>query len=256
VEPYFVRSGVFDHLRLAVDLAISDRLTGHLETGMFLRKQQRFVEGIYPDRLGTGGLGDTTFGLTMRLLRDLGRGLDAAVNVGFKIPVGNHRTRREGAILPLDVQPTSGAFGGAIGVFGSKSYPLKRVTLFGVTRVEFGTRNPEGYQSGRLVATAFFLSKNVSPVLDLTIQIRAERRARDRRPSGRVPTSGSQKVFLAPMTILHFGLRNAVSIQADIPVLQYYRREQLATSWGATVTFIRSFARPVAPQFGTGGPKF
>ena len=251
ISPFFVETGYFNHARVGFSHGISDRWTIDAEATYFINKVQNYVDGIIPSRRKGYGLGDVSFVANYKLFGKRWRYWEVTSGVGLKIPVGTHEQRNEGALLPLDVQPTTGAVDFIHTLFLYKGYPAHGLRFFLTNRVVVRNENTEGYRYGNLYATSIFGSYNLGLRWDATLQLRSEIRGRDVRPEGEIPVTGSQRFFVTPQ--ISYSLNQSLSLTAlvDLPVYQYYNREQLANTFVVGIGVIKKFTP--APPVGIRG---
>lgn len=240
-SPYFVKAGYFNHASVGFFYGISDRLTIDAEATYFINKVQKYVEGIFPARRKGYGLGDVSFVVNYKLFGKRWRWWEVTSGIGLKIPAGTHRQKNEGALLPLDVQPTTGAVDFIHTLFLYKGYPAKKLRFFLTNRIELRNENAEGYRYGNLYATSFFVSYNLGLRWDATLQVRSEFREKDVRPTGKIPVTGSRKFFVAPQISYSFNQTFSLTALVGLPVYQYYNREQLASTYGVGIAVIKKF---------------
>lgn len=109
VDPIFVEGGFFHHISLNGAYAVSDRVTVESEVTYFAGKVQEYVDGALPSSRKGFGLGDWSAMVNVNLFRNRRTRWELTSGIGLKYPLGTYRQAREGALLPLDVQPTTGA---------------------------------------------------------------------------------------------------------------------------------------------------
>ena len=246
ISAFFVETGFFNHVSVGFSHGISDRWTIDAEATYFVNKVQNYVDGIIPSRRKGYGFGDVSFVANYKLFGERWRYWEVTSGVGLKIPVGTHEQRNEGALLPLDVQPTTRAVDFIHTLFLYKGYPAHGLRFFLTNRVEVRNANTEGYRYGNLYTTSLFASYNLGLHWDATLQLRSEIRGGDVRPDGAIPVTGSQKIFVTPQ--ISYSLNQSLSLTAlvDLPVYQYYNREQLANTFAVSIGVIKKFT-PAPP---------
>ncbi len=242
--PYFVKSGYFNYAGFLLSHAISDRLTIDLESGYFLNKIQRYVNGILPSEKRGFGITDLSITPKINLLRK--NNWEITAGIGLKIPVGPYDGKFDGAIAELDIQPSSGATDFNFTLFISKEYLEKKLRFFLYNQIALKGTNPLYYKYGNLYSTAIFGSYSFSPRFDLIFQVRNELRAKDERPSQnppyateKIPISGSDKLFIVPQLNFSGDQTWSLSILVDFPTYQYYNEQQLANSYAITLVFVK-----------------
>ena len=241
VDPNFVEGGFFHHISLSGAYAVSDRVTVESEVTYFASKVQDYVDGALPASRRGSGLGDWSATINVNLLRDHRTRWELTSGIGLKYPLGTYRQERDGALLPLDVQPTTGAVDFRHSLFLYKGFLETGFRLFAVNHVDVKTANPDGYRYGNLLSTSVFGSFHVGLRWDAALQVRSEIRARDQRQSGPVPVTGSTKLFLSPQLSHAVSQALVVTTLVDIPIYQYYRGAQLGSTIGFSIGLIRRF---------------
>jgi len=241
VEPYFVKAGFYQFSRLSFSYGVSSRLTIDTEVAYFIKKAQKYVDGILPTQRSGRGISNAAFSINFQLYRDLLHRWEITSGVGLKAPIGSYRHRGEGGLLPLDIQPTTGGYDFIHSLFFYHAVPVTKLGLFLTNRTEFKGTNRDGYKFGDLLVTSVFATYEVDIHWGGVLQLRSEKRWRDRRPTGSVPTTGSLKFFITPQINYLVGESVVISGLVDIPVYQYYNREQLGNSYALSLAIIKKF---------------
>lgn len=249
VDPYFVKNGYFNHIGINLSYAISNRLTTEFETGYFINKTQTYIEGILPIKKQGYGITNVTFIANINLFRNINKDFELTTGLGFKYPIGSfNRITYQGAILPLDIQPSTGAADFIHTLFIYKEYLEKHWRFFITNRIEIKGINPDGYNYGNLYATSLYVSFNLSYRWNLIMQLRNEIREKDERPAQtppyekqKIPVSGSKKIFISPQLSYSFSQNFNISVITDSPVYQYYYEEQLASSFAFSIILSKMF---------------
>jgi hypothetical protein len=144
-------------------------------------------------------------------------------------------------LLPLDVQPTTGGHDFIHTIFIYRLMRSVGLGLFLTNRFELKGINRDGYRVGDLLSTSFFVTREFGIHWGGIVQLRSERRSLDRRPTGEVPTSGSQKFFLTPQVNYSIGKSVFISGLVDVPIYQNYNLEQLGNSYAFSIAIIKKF---------------
>lgn len=249
MDPYFVKNGYFNHIGINLSYAISNRLTIEFETGYFINKTQTYIEGILPAKKQAYGITNITFIANINLFRSANKDFELTTGLGFKYPIGSfNRLSYQGAILPLDIQPSTGAADFIHTLFIYKEYLEKHWRFFFTNRTEIKGTNPDRYNYGNLYATSLFVSYGLSYRWNLIMQLRSEIREKDERPAQtppyekqKIPVSGSKKIFISPQLSYSFSQKFSISVITDFPVYQYYNEEQLASSFAFSIILRKIF---------------
>jgi len=247
-EPYFVETGYFNHTGFLFAYGVSNRVTLEIESGYFISKGQSYVEGIIPAKKKGYGLTNISFTPKVMLLNK--NDWEITMGLGLKYPIGAYNKAFNGAIAELDIQPSTGAVDYIHTLFISKEYLAKHLRFFLYNRVEIKTANPLQYKYGNLYSTSFYMSYSASFRWDLITQVRSEIRSKDERPGQvspydiqKIPISGSKKVFIAPQINYNINESMNISILVDLPIYQYYNKQQLASSYSMLLSITKKFKK-------------
>lgn len=197
------------------------------------------------ERVGSG-LGDVSLFAQGRILPLQGiKPLDVSVGVGLKLPTGRHAKQTDGVLLPLDLQPGTGATDLLLTSYGQYyGWPGWNVFAGHVWRVT-GT-NDEGYRFGNELQMFGGVIRQVRSIWSLTLDVRYRHAAADSRAFGaRVPSTGNDRLFLGPGTAIKIGNRGpSLLASVLIPVYERVEGTQLGTSLGLNLALQTRFASP------------
>jgi hypothetical protein len=169
-------------------------------------------------------------------------------SAGAKIPFSRELQWSENNVkLPVEVQPTIGAFGAVFGASFVKEQSGKGLRYFFTNRVETNAPNRENYRLGTSVYNSLYVSKHLmQPWLKdnwtAILQLRNEIRTPDKVEGKVKESSGSTLFFIAPQ--LNFVLKEEwyLSGMVDIPVYQHFKGTQLGAGVGFTFIVSRTFS--------------
>lgn len=251
-EAVFIQDGRYAWLGSILSYGLNKRLTLEAETGYFLLKTQTYIPGIIPNRLTGRGLTDLNLQLRVNLWRDIQREIEISVGTGIKAPLGSYQSQFQGATLPRDLQPTTGAFEWTQSLFLYKGWLARHIRLFGTLRGEWKGQSPDAYRFGHFLTSSLFVSWSPLARWSFILQGRGEWRGRDTRPlSGngidlgndreQVLPTGSRKYFLIPQISYQFSPDWQLSLLVDMPLYQWYHDRQLATTTAVTLSLSHSW---------------
>jgi len=248
MEPYFVKTGYFNYVGIRLVMALSNRLITEMETGYFINKVQSYTAGIIPQKKQGYGITNISFIAKLNLFRSKKKDFEITSGIGIKFPMGSfNKLKYQGGILPLDIQPSTGAADLIHTLFIYKEILEKHWRFFLSNRIEIKGTNPDGYNYGNLYATSIFASYNKSR-LYVIMQLRSEIREKDERPAQtlpyekiKIPVSGSRKIFISPQ--ISYSIKQTLIISGiiDIPVYQYYNKQQLGSSYAFSLNISKKF---------------
>lgn len=251
-EEDFIDNGNYNYLGSVVAYGLLKRLTLELDIGYMFNKTQNYVPGITPKTLIGRGLTDVNFSTRFNLYRNLVSDWEVSSGLGIKIPLGKFEQTYQDAILPPDLQPTTGSFDFFHTLFLYKGFVKKHVRLFLINRIELKRQNRAFYKYGNLYTTSFFTSYSVGVHWVFLMQLRTEIRARDTRPETgtglpaqiddreKIIPTGSQKLFVVPQ-VTYILKSWTFSTLVDIPAYQYYNDKQLASTVAVSVSVSKKF---------------
>lgn len=258
----FVDRGSFRFSGITLAYGLFKKITIESEIGYFLSKKQEYNTSLGKKELIGTGLSDLAFIGKYRIVSASASQFELTAGVGYKMPVGQHQQRNEnGILLPIDVQPTSGAHGYLGTLFLYKGFIEKKLRFFLTSRVQitpydvvFSEVVPDKYyRFGNFYTTSLFTSYSLTHRWSMVLQARHEYRTKDiykfEGDAGyrTYESSGGQKIFIVPQVI--FEIRQGFNASAifDFPVYQFYNQKQLATAYAGAFTLSKAFdfSRPV-----------
>ena len=240
-----IRNANYNYTGTIMGYGVANKVTLETELGYFINKTQNYNTDPRYSLRGSG-VSTGVFSVRYSLFKDDEKRFFISSSLGAKVPFSTRPLSRDGVELPVEVQPTLGAFGMVIQGFIVKEQPITGTRYFLTGRMEVNSRNRQEYKLGTSVFTSFFVSKHLMfPWLkgDWTaiLQLRNETRGVDRTMAGVKESSGSTIFYLVPQVNHSIKEKWNVSLMADLPVYQYLNGIQLATRYGITLTFTREF---------------
>lgn len=254
--PSFVDKGSFNFSGIALAYGLHNRLTLESELGYFLSKKQEYNTITGKQVMVGKGLSDLALIGKYKLISKPHDQFELTVGGGYKIPVGQYQQRNQsGILLPIDIQPSSGAYGFLGTLFLYKGYAEKKLRFCLTSRMQVITQDvvfneiipAKYYRFGDFYTTSFFAFYGLSHRWSMVLQARHEYRTRDiYKFSGDAEyrvygSSGGQKVLIIPQVVFEVRQGLNASMMFDIPVYQYYNQKQLATAYAGTITLSKTF---------------
>jgi hypothetical protein len=219
------------------------KLTLETEWGYFFNKTYHFNVPAGTDLSGCGFYNTVVSG-KFRIFTDYARRFYISGSVGAKIPLMLEPKVKNGITLPVDLQPSSNAFGSVLQLFFVKENSESGMRYFLISRYEYNLPNRNDYRLGYAFLTSFFVSKHLPDHWlpgDWTaiIQLRNESRAPNRREGMTEVATGGTIFLLSPQVNYNILEKWNVSLILDIPVYQYLNGIQLAYNYAITVNLSR-----------------
>jgi hypothetical protein len=240
-----IKNANYNYAGSIIGYGLADKITIESEVGYFFNKTQNYNLDPAYSLIGSG-FSTGVFSLKYALLKDNTRRFFISSSLGAKIPFSMHPISRDGVELPVEVQPTIGAFGTVLQLFMVKEEPVSGVRYFLTGRMEINSKNKQDYKLGTSVFTSLFFSKHLmfswlKGDWTAILQLRNEIRSKDKTVNGWKESSGSTIFYLAPQINYTLKEKWNVSLMVDLPVYQYFNGIQLATKYGITLNLARDF---------------
>jgi len=237
-----IEKAFYNYLSASVGYGLTWKTSVELETGYFFNKTQDY--NLAPGyRLSGHGLSNFILSVKHSLYSNPFKRIYITGSAGAKIPSSQKLQWDNNVKLPVEVQPTIGAFGAVFTSSFVKENSETSMRYFLTNRTELNGSNKEGYRPGTSVYTSFYISRHLrAPWLKdnwtAIVQIRNEIRSPDKISGRTKESSGSTLFFVAPQ--LNYVLKDNwyLSAMVDLPVYQNFKGTQLGASPG--ITFIIS----------------
>ena len=249
----FIDNGNFNFIGFDLRLNLTNRIRFNIGTGYFVNKTQNYVQGILPKKQVGNGISDINTSLLFKLKRIKNKvGIEIYSGIGIKIPIGSYKTTYEGAILPFDLQPTTGAFDVIHKVIAINYLKSRKSKFIFDNRFDFKGMNKDLYRYGVYDKLSISYVRTLKNKMFLLGGIFYEYRARDTQPNTgfgipfknnreHVITSGSHKIYLNGSYGINLKTNLSMWLFASVPVFQYYNGKQLGNSILVNFTIRKNF---------------
>ncbi|MBN2776122.1 MAG: hypothetical protein JXR36_00675 [Bacteroidales bacterium] len=239
-----INKAFYNYLSMSVGYGLTWKTSLELETGYFINKTQ--VYNLEPNyRLTGNGLSNFVLLLKQSLYTDPFNRIYITGAAGAKIPSSQSLQWDNNVKLPVEVQPTIGAFGAVFTSSFVKENSGTSMRYFITNRTEINGSNKEDYKLGTSVYTSLYVSRHLRvPWLKdkwtAIFQLRNEIRSIDKINGVKKESSGSTLFFVVPQ--LNYVLKDNwyISAMVDIPVYQYFNGTQLGADSGFTFIVSRT----------------
>jgi hypothetical protein len=230
---------------------IHKRLTIETETGYFINRTVNYSQHIQLPVYSQSGHGFSHFVLSLKtpLYEGQKHPLNWAVSGGMKAPLQFKNKTKNGIELPVDVQPSTMAWGVVLQSFLLFENSFKGLRYFMINRYEYNFPNINDYLWGQAIFTSLFVSKHLyfnAPFMSenwtAILQLRHEMRTHDynyKLENSKVKGSGSQLVYIVPQLNYTIQEKWNISILADMPIYKYYNETQLSHDFAITFNLTR-----------------
>jgi hypothetical protein len=236
----------YNYLSASVGYGFTNKFTLEAESGFFINKTQAYnVQSGY--RLRGWGLNSLTLLGKFNLFSNFEKRSYLALAGGVKIPCRRNMQTVNHVQLPIEIQPSSGAFGLVLHASWVKEYSRNGMRFFVTNRTEVSGANIDGYRIGPSTFSSVFISKHLMahwiPGHWTTIfQIRNEIRGKDWTGEAYKQSSGSVLFFLAPQLNYSHKEKLNFSFILDVPVFQNFNGTQLGAGLGGTFSISQTIS--------------
>lgn len=210
--------------------------------GYFLKKAEHY--NLANLRSDNGyGWSDLSLGMRALLWRGTGSGRQFYGALGVTIPSGQFDLVRNDVKLPVQLQPSAGAFKYRAALQFIEPVPALKTDFFAQADAEMASwirSDHFEYKYGNYYTLTLGGYHALTGYLTVGLQARGELRERSQRDLAvTLESTGFRQVSLIPMVSVRLPYRLTVAFLPQLPVYRYYNGIQLASSWSGTfsVTF-------------------
>lgn len=221
------------------------KLTLETEWGYYLDKTFHYnLTPVYT--LRGSGFTNTVISSKFSLYTDYQKRLYLSGSAGIKIPLTRKLKEVDGVTLPVDLQPSTNAFGTVFQLFFVKENSESGMRYFFISRFETNRQNINDYRLGNAVFTSMFVSRHlpdhwIKGDWTVILQLRNEFRTKNKRGEITEEYTGGNIFLLSPQINYRLKEKWNFSLIFDIPVYQYYNGIQLAYNYAFMVNLTRDF---------------
>jgi len=243
----------YNFTSLVLGYGITKRISVENETGYFINKVNHLNDTSL-ERLAKKGYGfsngvfSVKYGLYISPIKET----EISIGLGFKYPFTTNALVIDNVRLPLEVQPSSRAFGFVGHLIMKKGFSNYGLNLFLINRFETNLQNPDKYTVGDLNITTLIISKKIVTNFIGMLQFRNEYKKTDKSkiPNDRLLSQGSNVVYCIPTLTYFVGGKWVLSAFADIPLYKYYKGDvdyivgtggQISSKYSIGISLARDF---------------
>ncbi len=226
----------FNYTNLNIAYGLTHRMSIEVDAGYFLNKTQILKDPVGYVRKGFG-FSAATINLKYCLYNDLPNQFEATAGVGFKIPLATELQYDGSVPLPVEIQPSTGAYGYVFQLFFNKGFSEHKFRIFNINRIEYNQKNKFDYRYGAFMINSLFFSKQIIDKLAFVLEFRNEWKQQDKevniftKQTVETINTGNHNIIVSPR--LSYSFKNAWFISAlyDIPVYRNYIGTQMALDY-------------------------
>lgn len=242
-----IEKSFYNYSSLSLTYGVNWRLTLHGEMGYFFNKVQDVNLSEGQERISASGAGDLALSGRYDLLKKkLVNENQLVVSLGGRLPVGAFSEEQDGVVIPISLQPSSGALKINSGLFYShkkKDFPVGWSSYLFIEWSNTIEKDFLVYKYGNLylAEVSAFYSKNQKFVGVLSGKV--EVREKDERENQQeIDATGSWVFYLKPQ--LQVGLAKTLQLItfAEVPVYKYTNGSQLTNLFSFQVGIRNAFS--------------
>lgn len=240
-NPLLVRQSNFVYQGLNLSYGIIKGLAAEIDIGYFYLKDQTLINDYY---MKGYGLSNGTFMLKAGIFKSDSARLEISGGIGLKFPFSAKSLYIDNVRLPIDLQPSTHAFGVAGQLFLRKVLIPYRMSLYFINRYEYNFKNADEYRFGDRFRSSLVLEGNISRKFGAMFQARFEYGGYDYdfNQNKRFEHSGSIIVFASPLILYSIAQTWHLSLSADFPVYKYYNGAQLGNKYSIALNLTKDFS--------------
>ncbi|MCU0370987.1 MAG: hypothetical protein MUC31_06200 [Bacteroidales bacterium] len=243
IEVPLIEKSYYDYQSLSVSYGVLKWMNVGAEIGYFYNKTQVLEPVQGDDEIRAHGLGD--MGITIRFLpfKTLRKTDQFIVSGGVRIPLGEFNEQIDGVIVPVSLQPSSGALKLNSSMYYSKVTAGRKLLLNSFALFEYSNTIEEGYfiyKYGNFLQLSTGLQYNLNRHFTLLLNLKYEFRGQDQRENEEtVESSGSHLVLINPQITCNVKHGWSIMLLSDLPVYKYVNGEQLTNSYAVQVSLYK-----------------
>jgi len=221
-----------------VGFGITKKLSVDADMVYYINRVQEFDLGSAgTSQLAGNGPSSITFSGRYNFIKNTEKNFEFTGGIGFKSPWTREPQVINSVELPLDVQPSNGAYGMTIRSFLFKEFHKSEINLFVVNAVTINGTNIKQFKDGSTFLTGVFLSKTYFEKISAILQFRNEYRTYAYRYGKRIASSGGHRYLLVPQVNYTFKEFYNISVLYEFPLYQYFFGTQLRDRYAVSVNF-------------------
>ena len=240
----------YNYVGILLALGLTPRITLESESGYFPFKtvfySRKYTLPYY--EITGSGYSNFTPSLKFLIFANNEKRIFLSASVGVKVPFSREFIIKDNVELPVDVQPSTGAYGMVAQMYLMKENSFKSYRMFSITRYEQNGENEKKYRFGSSFMQSLFYSKHLylanTPFPEnwtAIIQARYEFRNMNKMRNELVTGTGGYAVFISPQLNYTIKEKWNVSVSGEFPVYQFLNNKQLGRGWAVLLNVTSDF---------------
>lgn len=227
------KSSAYDFSGIQLSYGITQRFTIDHNIGYFFRKEFRYNDKLQDDLAPTGkGLSNGIVGFRYLVSKGEVSGIQLSGGASLKYPFSTEMKSVNGVVLPVELQPSTRAFGYILQAAAAKYFVVSGMSAVVQHMYEHNFPDPKNYSYGSVHTTTLAVSKQFLGKFTAVAALRNEYKSSDETPGSiSIASQGSNLLFFAPRVDYMINQHFSVSAFGDVPVYKYYFGEQLSVHY-------------------------
>ncbi len=245
VEMPSMKNSYFDFLNFTAIYGITNRWSIHTEAGYFINKVQNLRIQNQDRQIKAHGFGDIGVNARYDVYQSFNPSVRWIVSGGVRFPVGAFNEEMNGAMIPVALQPSSGAFKYNANSYTSYQFPNTRFGIFTFIMFEYSSTIRKDFlvhRYGNYFQLAFAGTFQASDNIFIIGRLWGEWRGQDIRDDQySVISSGSNLILFSPRVFLNFQENWQFISTIDIPLYKNVNGYQLTKFGSLQIGLSHSF---------------
>lgn len=237
--PGKIRKAKYDFMNLGVGYGITKRLTLQAQLGYYIQKSEDYKLAIFPDAKASG-IGDLSLTASYAAYQNLQKGIEVVPFLMVKFPVGKFDCENAGVKLPISMQPSSGSYKYAGGVYFyanlSKHWYITSYNLYEYAQRIQSTNFDYQYGGLLYLNAASYYKANKS--FSVGLQLGYEYMGRAKSDKEILVGTSYQNLKLTPQILYKLNRQIQLIYMVDIPVWRKVEEIQMSNKWAIQVRLI------------------
>ena len=232
----------FSFFGSTISYGLAKKINIEAELGYFLHKTQ-YLETVLGEKSTktTSGLSNLVISVKTQLYKHTGNEIEFTASLGGKIPFSQEYKMEDDIPLPLDIQPSTMAYGLVAQTFLYKGFIKSGWHLFLINRLEKNGYNIKSYRYGNAYYSSLFAAKSINQNWMGILQFRGEYKQKDNWGEIEMLTTGGAQLYIAPQINYTIAKKWNLSVLGDFPIYRYLHGNQLANKYAYSVMLVRDF---------------
>jgi len=239
-----IKTSNYNYVELNAIYGITNRLSVHGNTGYYTNKSVNYGNNIIGVQSGSG-LSDASLILKYTVYNKPSKKFDITPALGMKFPVGVFDQQKNGILLPISVQPSSGSYKYIGNLIIFKGIMKGKIGLLSFNSVEVATNIYSEYfknfKYGNLYLNALYITYFFKGKYAAIFQIRNECRAKETESGVKNDYSGGDVLIFSPAFNYKFFTSFNATATFEMPVYRNYNGVQMGNKFCFSLRISKDF---------------